>query len=168
MGELKSKAKKDWKQITCYDQSKIARPSLDCNKVVIDLKRIVGKSQSNLNVYFGKGREQSNGLVSPRPWYEIEVICSKMVTDQYAYPRGDFIAYTDDGYVLPMKTGGDYNKNLRSKGGLQNFGIWLKGKLERSGALEKFTPITEETLREYGENKLTLYQLSEGKYYMEF
>ena len=125
--------------------------------------------KSNLNVYFGKGRlNTKTGLVKPRPWYEIELIASKDLNSQPFYPKGDFLAYTDDGYIIPMRTQGDYYKNIRSKQSLQIFGIWLKGKLERSGALKKYEPVTMDTLEEYGSDKLVFYKLDENKYYMKF
>jgi hypothetical protein len=87
---------------------------------------------------------------------------------QIYYPKGDFLAYTDDGYIIPMRTQGDCYKNIRSKQSLQIFGIWLKGKLERSGALSKYEPVTLDTLEEYGNSKLCFYKIGEGKYYMTF
>ena len=67
-----------------------------------------------------------------------------------------------------MRTQGDNNKNIRSKDSLQIFGIWLKGKLERSGCLKRYEPVTSETLAEYGSDKLIFYKIDNGKYYMEF
>ncbi len=61
-----------------------------------------------------------------------------------------------------------YFKNIRSKQSLQIFGIWLKGKLERSGALNKYEPVTFDTLEEYGNSKLDFYKIEEGKYFMKF
>ncbi|NJL51375.1 MAG: NgoFVII family restriction endonuclease [Hydrococcus sp. SU_1_0] len=84
------------------------------------------------------------------------------------YPKGDFTAYTDDGYVIPMRTQGDNCKNIRSKDSLQIFGMWLKGKLERSGSLKQYEPVTQDTLTEYGSNELIFYKIDEGKYYLEF
>lgn len=53
------------------------------------------------------------------------------------------------------------------KKSLQIFGIWLNGKLERSGALEKYEPVTHDTFAEYGNNKLIFYKISDQMYYME-
>lgn len=139
------------------------------NKVEIDLERIAEKPSSNLNVYFGKGREnKQTGKIIPRPWYEIEIISSNDINSLPDYPKGDFYAYTDDGLIIPMRTQGDYFKNLRSKDSLQIFGMWLKGKLEKAGVLKKYTPVTIDTLREYGNSKLTLYKISENEYFMDF
>ena len=41
-----------------------------------------------------------------------------------------FKGYTNDGYIIPMHTSGQKNKNLESTGSLQIFGMWLKGKLQ--------------------------------------
>lgn len=125
--------------------------------------------KSNLNTYFGKGRLNSKtGIIKPRPWYEIELIANKDLISQAEYPQGDFTAYTDDGYVIPMRTQGDNYKNIRSRDSLEIFGIWLKGKLERSGSLKKYEPVTKETLLEYGLDELAFYKIEEGKYYLEF
>jgi hypothetical protein len=135
----------------------------------IDLARIAEKEQSNLNVYFGRGREnKSNGKIIPRPWYEIEIISPKEISLSPIYPKGNFLAYTDDGLIIPMRTQGDYNKNLRSRDSLQIFGMWLKGKLEKSGALRKYEPVTLNTLLEYGSTDLKLLKINDGKYFMIF
>lgn len=138
-------------------------------RIEIPLNRIVDKAKSNLNTYFGKGRLNSmNGLVKPRPWYEIELIANAEIRENPIYPHGDFDAYTDDGYIIPMRTQGDYLKNIRSKGSLQIFGMWLKGKLQKSGALIPLTPVTIDTLIDYGNDTLILAKISEGKYFMSF
>lgn len=139
------------------------------NKVEINLERIAEKPSSNLNVYFGKGREnKQTGKIIPRPWYEIEIISSNEINSLVDYPKGDFYAYTDDGLIIPMRTQGDYFKNLRSKDSLQIFGLWLKGKLENAGVLKKYDPVTIDTLREYGNSTLTLYKISPTEYFMCF
>lgn len=138
-------------------------------KFEFSLSRIADKEKSSLNVYFGKGRLNSKtGIITPRPWYEIELIAEKNVRSQPEYPQGDFLAFTDDGFVIPMRTQGDYFKNIRSKDSLQIFGIWLKGKLEKSGVLKKYEPVTLDTLIEYGNDKLSFYKINDQKYYMKF
>ena len=131
--------------------------------------RIAEKEKSNLNIYFGKGRlNRSNHKIKPRPWYEIEIIAEQSVRENTNYPIGDFNAFTDDGLVIPMRTQGDYHKNIRSKNSLQIFGLWLKGKLEKSGALKKYDPVTIDTLREYGNEKLTFFKIDDKNYYIKF
>lgn len=155
-----------WDDLDRYDTSTIDKTNLP--KLEFPLERIENQPKSNLNIYFGKGRTSSNGKKIPRAWYEIEITSSKSLSSLPNYPKQDFLGYTDDGYIIPMTTNGDYNKNLRSKNGLQIFGIWLKGKLERAGALQKYEPVTLDTLIEYGNQTLTLYKIDDGKYYMEF
>ena len=135
-----------------------------------DLLSLSEKEKSNLNVYFGKGRLNTDtGVIAPRPWYEIEIIANRAITSNPDYPSGSFVAYTDDGYIIPMKTSGDYKKNLRSEGGLQVFGRWLKGRLESTGVLDKFTEITPATFLEFGKTKLSLYRMeATNSYYMTF
>lgn len=139
--------------------------------VDIPLDRLVENEKSNLNVYFGEGRWNTDrSKIKPRPWYEIEVIAPVSVRQSPAYPIGEFTAYTDDGYIMKMYTGAESSgyKNIRSKGSLQIFGMWLKGKLQNQKALIPLTPVTQETLDLYGSNNLRLYKVSDTKYYMEF
>ena len=156
-----------WNALKRYNPAEISVSDLP--KVEFLLNRVAEKEKSNLNVYFGKGRENKDtGKILPRPWYEIELIANNELNSQAHYPKGDFLAYTDDGFVIPMRTQGDYYKNIRSKKSLQIFGIWLKGKLERSGALKKYEPVTKDVLEEYGNDKLSFYKIKEGNYYMAF
>ncbi len=164
-----------WDQLKKYDPKEkleeIQRN--DYPKVIIDLKRTAIMPKSSLNVFFGKGRERTDKskqtTITPRKWYEIEIVCIRSFVDSNeAYPIGEFTAYTDDGYIIPMNTNGDNSKNLRSKNDLIIFGRWLKGKLEKKGVLEKYEPVTVDTLEEYGNDKLVLYKLKEGEYYMSF
>lgn len=150
-----------------YDPESISTDGLE--HLDISLARIATKEKSNLNIYFGKGRwSRTSGKVLPRPWYEAEIIVPKEISSNELYPKGEFLAYTDDGYVIPMATQGDYHKNLRSLRSLQILGMWLKGKLQRAGVLIPLTPVTEETLDRYGNDTLTLYKLAEDKYYLKF
>jgi hypothetical protein len=138
-------------------------------KFIFPLSRVAEIPKSNLNTYFGKGRlNKKTGIITPRPWYEIELIADKDLISQTEYPKGDFTAYTDDGYIIPMRTQGDNYKNIRSKDSLQIFGMWLKGKLEHSNSLKKYEPVTQETLIEYGSDRLIFYKIDKGKYYLEF
>lgn len=156
-----------WSSLKTYNPESIDTSILPSFE--FPLKRVAEKEKSSLNVYFGKGRLNSiTGKIKPRPWYEIELIASNELNSKPYYPKGDFLAYTDDGLIIPMRTQGSYYKNIRSKKSLQIFGIWLKGKLEKSGALNKYEPVTLETLEEYGNDKLTFYKIEEGKYYMAF
>ncbi len=112
--------------------------------------------QSNLNVFFGKGREtKSTGVVKPRHWYEAEIIVSKSITSLKGYPQAQtdsaaFDVITDDGWKFRCKVSGDYSKNFRSEGDLRILGKWLKGRLENAGVLSGITPVTAQELQEYG------------------
>lgn len=133
------------------------------------LSRVVTSEKSSLNVYFGKGRlARSSGKVSPRPWYEVELIAPNEINRNPLYPHGDFTVYTDDGYIMQMRTSGDYFKNIRSKRNLQILGQWIKGKLQKSGALIPLTPVTQDTLDKYGNDTIRFYKIKSGEYYMEF
>lgn len=133
------------------------------------LSRIVEKEKSNLNVYFGKGRwSRATGVIIPRPWYEIELISNRAINSDPLYPIGHFTAYTDDGFIIPMITSGDYKKNIRSRGNLRILGQWLKGKLQKSGALIPLTPVTQDTLDTYGNDTIRFYKIDNDRYYMEF
>ncbi len=135
----------------------------------ISLSRVDAQQKSNLNTFFGKGRENTKtGKIPRRDWYEVEIIVEKKTTKNPIYPKGDFTAHTDDGLTFPCSTNGDYNKNFRSKDDLKILGRWLKGKLEKSGALKQFEPVTSETLQKYGRDYIRLYKLSDSDYYLEF
>ena len=85
------------------------------------------------------------------------MIVSKDITSQEGYPiLKSFTVITDDGWQFQCKTSGDFSKNFRSENDLQILGKWIKGKLENSGALEVGDLVTEETLRQYGNDTITL------------
>ena len=140
----------------------------------IPIKGAEVSPQSNLNVFFGKGREGHNGLVKPRHWYEVELIVPKSVASQSGYPvsrtpQAEFQVITDDGWTFRCKISGDYNKNFRSEGDLKILGKWLKGRLENAGALSVGTPVTADTLRQYGRNSFTFTKTTtEGLWYLDF
>lgn len=140
--------------------------------VDIDLAKDIEKKQrSSLNVCFGKGRlARASGKVTPREWYEVEIICPKEVTQNPAYPIGDFQAVTSNGYSFPARTQGDYNKNLRSKESLHTMGLWIKSLLEDSGALSNVPQelVTQETFDNYGSSILRLYRVSKNQVVLHF
>lgn len=119
--------------------------------------------KSNLNAFFGKGRlNTKSGVIRPRPWYEVEIIVPKEITEKKGYPvkgpSGDkiFKVYTDDGWEFDCKTSGDYSKNLRSANDLKTLGLWIKGRMENAGALKIGEPVTEDTLKKYGRDTIDL------------
>ena len=130
--------------------------------------------QSNLNVFFGKGRESKNGLVKPRHWYEVELIVPKNVTSQEGYPQSKtedavFTVITDDGWSFKCKVSGDYSKNFRSEGDLKILGKWLKGRLENAGVLKVGEPVTAKTLKDYGRDTFTLTKtITPGIWFLDF
>jgi hypothetical protein len=140
--------------------------------VDVDLAKDINKKQrSSLNVCFGKGRwARKSGKVTPREWYEVEIICPKEVTMDPAYPKGDFHAVTSDGYSFPARTQGDYSKNLRSKESLHTMGLWIKTLLEDAGALTNVPQelVTQETFDSYGNSVLRLYRLSKKEVVLHF
>jgi len=140
-----------------------------CSYFDIALNEVFSQEKSNLNSYFGRGRiSKATGIIAPRPWYEIEIIAKRNINSHLLFPHGEFTAYTDDGYIMPMKTSGANYKNIRSHGNLKIFGQWIKGKLQKSGALHPFTPVTLDTLAIYGKSTLRFYKIDSGKYYLEF
>ena len=127
----------------------------------IPVKPYEVSAKSNMNVFFGKGREGKNGLVKPRHWYEIEVIVSKDITSMPGYPKskeeaGAFDVITDDGWKFKCYVGGDYNKNFRSENDLKILGRWLKGRMEEAGVLQVGQPVTQNTLDRYGRSSFSL------------
>lgn len=140
----------------------------------IPIKPYEVSPQSNLNAFFGKGRESKNGLVKPRHWYEVELIVPKSVTSQPGYPQGKtdhavFTVITDDGWSFKCKVSGDYSKNFRSDRDLKILGKWLKGRLENAGVLTVGNPVTADTLNRYGRNSFTLTQTTmPGVWFLDF
>ncbi len=140
----------------------------------IPIKPYEVSPQSNLNVFFGKGRKSKNGLVKPRHWYEVELIVPKSVTCQPGYPQSQtdnavFTVITDDGWSFKCKVSGDYSKNFRSEGDLKILGKWLKGRLENAGVLTVGAHVTADTLNHYGRNSFTLTQTTmPGVWFLDF
>jgi hypothetical protein len=120
---------------------------------------------SNLNVYFGKGRENKKGLVKPRHWYEAELIVPKEITSKPSYPKAGYpekrliTVYTDDGWKFKCKVSGENDKNFRSADDLKILGRWIKGRLENSGALKVGELVTPYVLEKYGRDKSELIAL---------
>lgn len=140
----------------------------------IPIKSYEVSPQSNLNVFFGKGRESKNGVVKPRHWYEVELIVPKSVTSQTGYPQSKtdnavFTVITDDGWSFKCKVSGDYSKNFRSEGDLKILGKWLKGRLENAGVLTVGSPVTTDTLKRYGRKSFTLTKTTiPGVWFIDF
>ncbi len=151
----------------------VEKPSKDdLQAVLLDRTAVVFKipikgseeaPQSNLNAFFGKGRENRKGFVKPRHWYEVELIVSNDITSQPGYPKAGYpgkesiiTVYTDDGWKFKCKISGDYSKNFRSADDLKILGRWIKGRLENNGALKVGDPVTAETLRRYGRDNFEL------------
>jgi len=116
------------------------------------------EQKSNLNVYYGKGREtKKTGLIRPRPWYEIEIIVEKGLTALGGYPRHrDFDVITDDGWQFTCYTGGTNSKNLRTRGNLQILGTWIKGRLQEAGKLKIGERVRPGDLEGYGRSYISL------------
>lgn len=115
--------------------------------------------KSNLNVYFGKGRENtSTGFIKPRHWYEVELIVPKPITDKPFYPANHSVitVYTDDLWKFECKISGTNSKNFRSYNDLKILGKWIKGRLEISGALQIGKPVNKAILDAYGRRDFEL------------
>lgn len=140
----------------------------------IPIKGYEVSAKSNLNVFFGKGRESHNGLVKPRHWYEVEIIVPKEVTNRPGYPQSQtdgavFSVVTDDGWSFKCKVSGDYSKNFRSEGDLKILGKWLKGRLENADVLKVGEPVRAVTLQNYGRSTFTLTKTKiPGIWYLDF
>lgn len=138
--------------------------------------------KSNLNCYHGKGRENMRThLVKPRHWYEVELIAPISMRRNALYPKGtandqpdtEFRVYTDDGFSFLCKVNGGeenlWNKNLRSSGDLTILGKWIKGRLENAGVLNVGDVITDETLKAYGRNNITMTKINgSDEWFLDF
>lgn len=114
------------------------------------------KLKSNLNAYFGAGKTPDR--YSPRDWYEVEIIINKDTPgiDKLPAKNEEFVVITDDDYKFRCTRQGDNGKNLRTIGDLRILGKWIKGHMEAEGALKLGQPVTEDTLKRFGKNKLVL------------
>lgn len=145
------------------------------DKPFIDLdlaRNISNQEKSNLNTCFGKGRwARKTGVVTPRDWYEVELISVSAENSNPIYPKGNFWVTTTDGFRFEARTQGDNHKNLRSKHSLHILGLWIKGEcLEESGALSDDPQelVTAETFQKYGNSKLRMYKISKDEYVFDF
>lgn len=146
-------------KITNQDLSKVISDRTKISfKIPIKTSSSAGKS--NLNVYFGKGRENKSkkDSIKLRHWYEVELIVSKDITDLPGYPKKGqiFTVYTDDNWKFRCKVSGDYSKNLRSADDLKVLGRWIKGRLENNGSLKVGELVADETLKHYGRDNFEL------------
>jgi len=143
---------------------KVAKPKSFKGLRYVDLdlaRNIDQQTRSNLNCCFGKGRwSRTTGIVVPRDWYEVELICPAEVTSSPHYPRGHVDVVTSDGFSFKAVTNGDYYKNLRSAEDLKILGLWLKGVLEDAGSLSDNPQerVTSQTFRDYGNSILRIYR----------
>lgn len=148
--------------------------NLSSVRFAVPIKTYEDAPKSNLNAFFGKGREDKRGLVRPRHWYEVELIVPKEITQQEGYPQSNtegalFTAITDDGWKFKCKVSGDYSKNFRSEGDLTILGKWLKGRLEQARLLEVGKPVTASVLAEYGRSNFSLVKTREpGIWFLDF
>lgn len=121
---------------------------------------------SSLNAHLGGGggRVRGTGGKRPRSWYEGELIVGKAVRAGVGYPSPGvpFTVVTDDGWTFDCMTSGQDGKNLRSVGKLSIFGTWLKSRFIEAGALKFGEPATDESIRKFGRDHLTM------KYHPEF
>lgn len=138
----------------------------------IPIKPAEEAPKSNLNAFFGKGRENTRtGFVRPRHWYEAELIVPRTITETLGYPaKGEnFIVITDDGWQFQCNVNGDGGKNFRSSENLQILGRWLKGRLEASGCLDVGEPVTADCLAAYGRTDFIVHATTEpGIWYIDF
>lgn len=113
--------------------------------------------KSNLNTYFGKGKNA--GRFSRRNYYEVEFIIPKKTDNIELLPGksdGNFTVITYDGYKFECSRQGDYSKNFRSAHDLSILGKWIKEKMENCGALKIGEIVTDESLKKFGKSHITL------------
>ena len=161
-------------KISLYDISTIDISQKSYLDILLN-RKLHTRQKSSFNTYFGKGRlARSTGKVTPRNWFEGEIVVDQRTTRHPLYPKGEFKVITDDGFTFECtnlskkNNSSNHYKNIRSKGDLHTLGKWLKLKLQKSGALEPLTLVTAETFEKYGQDNLRLYKISKGVYFMEF
>ncbi len=139
--------------------------------------------KSCLNLCFGSGRRNKQGVYMPRPWYEIELSASRQEIKDPIYPkpsilpagkkgaRVEFKAFlTNDGVryrETSLATYSDGNKALGSNP-RNILGEFIKGTLEQAGVLRRGEQITDDILAEYGRDFVILSKLEDGSYVVTF
>ena len=139
------------------DPGDVAQAIAAKTKISFDLPlKTTGKS--NLNAFFGEGRKNKRGIIKPRPWYEAEIIVPVSVTRMPNYPVDqEFDVITTDGWKFRCKVSkGANGKNFRSANDLKILGKWIKGSMEKAGALKIGTPVTDDTLAKFQKSALRL------------
>lgn len=125
---------------------------LSTDKVIIPLKTC---KKSNLNAFFGAGKVRNR--FSRRDYYEVELIINKTTNNLHLLPIGEKITIvTRDGYKFDCSRQGDCGKNFRSIGDLRILGRWIKGHMERQGALKLGELVTVDTIEKFGKKSLVL------------
>ena len=142
--------------------------------------------RSSLNLTFGLGRKDTKGLYAIRPYYEVEITVPKeywvkpfinfipnqtepaifeIFTDNGLYFEANFKRKTTNKFdTRPLhETGGDFMSSPR-----EALGKYIKDKLISSGALEFGEAVSEDTLLDYGNNKLRFKKLDGNRLYVEF
>ena len=142
--------------------------------------------KSSLNLTFGLGRKDKKGLYAIRPYYEVEITIPKeywvkpvidlipnqvkpaifeIFTDNNLYFQANFKRKTQNKLdSRPLhETGGDFMSSPR-----EALGKFIKGKLISSGALKFGEAVSEETLLDYGNDKLKFKKLDGNRLYIEF
>lgn len=148
--------------------------------------RVNEQPRSSLNLYFDKGRKNSQGQYIPRPWFEVELTSTKADRANPNYPMftsnssssqsqsGSFDAYINEGdeyYKIAMKVHSDDGKNISSaneSGGRTTLGRYIKGKLQEAGVLSEGSRITSETLELYEKDYITLKKIDSKRYILKF
>lgn len=162
-------------------------PNLNDREGRLDIElRVDNQPASSLNLFFDKGRKNSQGKYAPRPWYEVEIQATKKEIRSRYYPPsklkeagknsrvGDFVAFLKDGqnyYKIDMKVHSDGGKNIssaKSSGGRSTLGKYIKGKLQDAGVLSEGQVITSDVLDAYGRHTISFIKLRNGNYIIEF
>lgn len=154
-------------------KSRISQLTSELGDLIFEIPLNVSEDhqRSNLNCYFGKGREtKKTKFIKPRHWYEAEIIVPKKITNTLYYPSGKiFDVYTDDGWKFECITSGTNMKNLRSTKDLKILGKWIKGRLENQGCLKIGEPVTESVLNAYGRNSFSLRNMkNDNTWFLDF
>ena len=131
--------------------------SCDGSIVEIPLKAGSKYEKSNLNPYFGEGKNK--GRYSPRSWYEVELIIPKHTPNIELLPgkgEGTINVVTPDHFMFQCERQGDNGKNFRSSKDLRILGKWIKGEMENAGVIVCGELVTKETLMSFGKTKIVL------------
>lgn len=139
----------------------------------IPIKPYEVSPQSNLNVFFGKGRESKTVLSNHAIGTKVELIIAKNVTSQPGYPQSQtdnavFTVITDDGWSFDVRSA-VITAKISVRRRFENSWEMAERALGKRRCTGRRNPVTADTLRRYGRNSFALTKTTiPGIWFLDF